>query len=124
MENARRGFRKGVRRMARARRCMLHCNPPVPGAAIGALPRLPSYPFMAPDFREDGMSSTRGGFLALIAGLAASLIGLQAHATAPAPTPITPEMVEAAQQEGKGGWYTSVELRNADKVAKAVEAQD
>src|SRR5438270_13920983 len=102
---------------------MLHCNPPAPGAAIGALPDLPSYPFMAPDFREDAMSSTRCRFLALIAGLVAGLIGVQAHAAAPATTPITPEMVEAAKKEGKVVWYTSVELRTAEKVAKAFEAK-
>jgi iron(III) transport system substrate-binding protein len=78
---------------------------------------------MAPDFREDAMSSTRGRFLALIAGLAAGLIGLQAHAAAPAPTPITPAMVEAAKKEGKVVWYTSVELRTAEKIAKAFEAK-
>ena len=64
-----------------------------------------------------------GRVLALIAALAACLAGLPAHAEPPAPTPITPAMVEAAKKEGKVVWYTSVELRTAERVAKAFEAK-
>ncbi|MEJ0071086.1 MAG: extracellular solute-binding protein [Pseudomonadota bacterium] len=40
-----------------------------------------------------------------------------------APTPVTPALIEAAKQEGKVVWYTSVELRTAERVAKAFEAK-
>jgi iron(III) transport system substrate-binding protein len=44
-------------------------------------------------------------------------------AEAPAPTKVTPELIEAAKKEGKIVWYTSVELELAEKVAKAFEAK-
>jgi iron(III) transport system substrate-binding protein len=61
------------------------------------------------------------GALALAFGLA--LAAGVAHAQAPAVTPITPAMVEAAKKEGKVVWYTSVELRTAERIAKAFEAK-
>jgi iron(III) transport system substrate-binding protein len=44
-------------------------------------------------------------------------------AQAPAPTKVTPELIEAAKKEGKIVWYTSVELELAERVAKAFEAK-
>src|SRR5260370_14363421 len=41
----------------------------------------------------------------------------------PAPTKVTPELIEAAKKEGKIVWYTSVELELAERVAKAFEAK-
>jgi iron(III) transport system substrate-binding protein len=46
-----------------------------------------------------------------------------AYAEAPAPTKVTPELVEAARKEGKAVWYTSVDVQVAEKVAKAFEAK-
>ena len=47
----------------------------------------------------------------------------QAFAAAPAPTKVTPELIEAAKKEGKAVWYTSVDLPVAERVAKAFEAK-
>src|SRR5262249_16778332 len=70
-----------------------------------------------PNFRPESW----GRALVLIAGLA--LTATVAQAQTPAATPITPAMVEAAKKEGKVVWYTSVELRTAEKIAKAFEAK-
>ena len=42
---------------------------------------------------------------------------------APPPTAVTPDLIAAAQKEGKVVWYTSVDLPLAEKVAKAFEAK-
>ncbi len=57
-----------------------------------------------------------------IAGAAVFIAGA-ALAQAPAPTKVTPELIEAAKKEGKIVWYTSVELELAERVAKAFEAK-
>ena len=44
-------------------------------------------------------------------------------AAAPAPTKVTPELIEAAQKEGKVIWYTAVDLPVAERIAKAFEAK-
>jgi len=44
-------------------------------------------------------------------------------AAAPPPAPITPELIAAAQKEGKLAWYTSVDLPVAEKIARAFEAK-
>ena len=45
------------------------------------------------------------------------------RAAAPAPTAITPALIEAARKEGKVVWYTSVDLPLSEKVARAFEAK-
>jgi iron(III) transport system substrate-binding protein len=55
--------------------------------------------------------------------LAASALGRAACAAAPAPTKVTPELIEAAKKEGKVVWYTSVDLPVAERVAKTFEAK-
>jgi iron(III) transport system substrate-binding protein len=55
--------------------------------------------------------------------LAMPLIGRTAQAAAPAPSKVTPELIEAARKEGKAVWYTSVDLPVAERVAKAFEAR-
>ena len=55
--------------------------------------------------------------------LALPLLGRPAFAAAPAPTKVTPELIEAAKKEGKVSWYTSVDLPVAERVAKAFEAK-
>jgi iron(III) transport system substrate-binding protein len=44
-------------------------------------------------------------------------------AAAPPAAGVTPELIAAAQKEGKVAWYTSVDLPVAEKVAKAFEAK-
>ena len=60
------------------------------------------------------------GSSALAAGAAFST---QVLSAAPPATAITPALIEAAKQEGKVVWYTSVDLPLAEKVAKAFEAK-
>jgi iron(III) transport system substrate-binding protein len=45
-----------------------------------------------------------------------------AHAAAPAPSSVTPELVAAAKKEGTVVFYTSIELQTAEKIGKAFEA--
>ena len=63
----------------------------------------------------------------MLAGVsaAAALSSLSGHvfAAAPAPTKVTPELIAAAQKEGKVVWYTAVDLPVAEKIAKAFEAK-
>ncbi len=64
---------------------------------------------------------------AVVKGLAAAGLatgaGHQASAALPAASPVTPELIAAAQKEGKVVWYTAVDLPVAEKVAKAFEAK-
>ncbi len=60
---------------------------------------------------------------AMAATGAASTVGGAASAAAPAPSKITPELVEAAKKEGKAVWYTAVDLPVAERMAKAFEAK-
>lgn len=46
-----------------------------------------------------------------------------AQAQRPQPTKITPELIEAAKKEGKVNYYTSVEIKVAERVAKAFETK-
>ncbi|HEX6842243.1 MAG TPA: hypothetical protein VF113_11965, partial [Stellaceae bacterium] len=57
------------------------------------------------------------------AALAAALLTAPAHAAPPAPTQVTPELVAAATNEGRVSFYTSIELRLAEKLGKAFEAR-
>jgi len=64
----------------------------------------------------------------LVQGIAATsfvspLLGRAALAAAPAPTKVTPKLIQAARKEGKVSWYTSVDLPVAERVAKAFEAK-
>ncbi|MFL6827616.1 MAG: extracellular solute-binding protein, partial [Bradyrhizobium sp.] len=54
----------------------------------------------------------------------AVLIAVDHHralAAAPAPTSVTPDLLEAAKKEGTVVFYTSIELQTAEKIAKAFE---
>src|SRR5262245_4063541 len=44
-------------------------------------------------------------------------------ASAPPATAITPALIEAARQEGKVVYYTSIDLAAAERIAKAFEAK-
>src|SRR6266513_6471656 len=58
-------------------------------------------------------------FLAPLVGVALSTVAAFAG---PSPAPVTPQLVDAAKQEGKVVFYTSIELQTAEKIAKAFEA--
>jgi len=65
----------------------------------------------------DGRAMVAAALLAI--GLGAGV----ARAEPPAASPVTPALIEAATKEGKVVWYTSAELRAAERVAKAFEAK-
>jgi iron(III) transport system substrate-binding protein len=61
-------------------------------------------------------------------GVAAASLGLPlpgraAWAAAPEPAKVTPELIGAAQKEGKVIWYTAVDLPVAERIGKAFEAK-
>ncbi|HEX5463262.1 MAG TPA: extracellular solute-binding protein [Burkholderiales bacterium] len=59
---------------------------------------------------------------AIVAAVAcASMCAGVSWATAPAPYKVTPELVKAAQKEGKVSFYTSIGLKVAQKLANAFE---
>jgi iron(III) transport system substrate-binding protein len=51
------------------------------------------------------------------------LAGGPARAEAPAPTKLTPDLVEAAKKEGNVAFYTSIDLEVAEQIGKAFEAK-
>jgi iron(III) transport system substrate-binding protein len=59
---------------------------------------------------------------ALVAGGLALLLG-PAWAAPPPPSPVTPQLVEAAKQEGKIVYYTAIDLKVAQGLAKAFEQE-
>ncbi len=64
----------------------------------------------------------------VLQGLAAIPLALPvltrgAFAAAPAPTKVSPELIAAAQKEGKVIWYTAVDLPVAERIGKAFEAK-
>ena len=65
----------------------------------------------------------RRGLLMAAATCGAIALGGPLMAAAPPPASITPELVAAAQKEGKIAWYTSVDVAVAEKVARAFEAK-
>ncbi len=59
---------------------------------------------------------------ATIAGVFAVLLG-PAIAAPPAATPITPQLIEAATKEGKIVYYTAIDLKVAQGLAKNFETK-
>jgi len=47
----------------------------------------------------------------------------RAASAAPAASPVTPQLIEAAKKERKAVWYTAVDLPVAERIAKAFEAK-
>jgi len=69
---------------------------------------------------------TRRGAIAGAAAAASGIVLTPARwsfAATPEPQKITAELIAAAKKEGKLGFYTSVELPVAERVAKAFEAK-
>jgi len=58
-----------------------------------------------------------------VAALVLSVPGRTAAAAAPAPSKVTPDLIEAAKKEGKVIWYTAVDLPVAERIGKAFEAK-
>ena len=56
-----------------------------------------------------------------VVALACVLFGGVANGAPPAPSKITPELIEAAKKEGKVVWYSAVDLKVAQGVAKSFE---
>jgi len=57
---------------------------------------------------------------AIIAGALAALLG-PATAASPAATPITPQLIEAATKEGKLAFYTAIDIKVAQALARNFE---
>ena len=65
---------------------------------------------------------SRRDVLKASSALALTLPAMPLRAAAPPPTAITPDLIAAAQKEGKVVYYTSIDLSLAEKIAKAFEA--
>ena len=66
---------------------------------------------------------SRRDVLKASSALALTLPAMPLRAAAPPPTAITPDLIAAAQKEGKVVYYTSIDLPLAEKIAKAFEAK-
>src|SRR5215472_4807947 len=66
---------------------------------------------------------SRRAILKTSAAAGAALFASPLRAQAPAATAVTPELIAAAQKEGKVVWYTSVDLPLAEKIGKSFEAK-
>src|SRR3954462_16001676 len=66
---------------------------------------------------------SRRDVLKASSALALTLPAMPLRAGAPPPTAITPDLIAAAQKEGKVIYYTSIDLSLAEKIAKAFEAK-
>jgi iron(III) transport system substrate-binding protein len=70
-----------------------------------------------------GRKISRRAALQGSAALAATVYAAPLRAAAPPPSAITPDLIAAAQKEGKVIWYTSVDLPLAEKIARSFEAK-
>jgi iron(III) transport system substrate-binding protein len=67
---------------------------------------------------------SRRDVLKASSGLVAGAIFAQPlRAAAPAPSPVTPALIEAARREGRVAFYTALELSTSERLAKAFEAK-
>src|SRR3984893_3509214 len=67
---------------------------------------------------------SRRDVLKASSGLVAGAIFAQPlRAAAPAPSPVTPALIEAARREGRDAFYTALELSTSERLAKAFEAK-
>ena len=70
-----------------------------------------------------GMTNARLSLAALVLVLTNFAVATGAHAQAPAPYSVTPELIEAAKKDGKAVWYTSTDVVVSEKMAAAFEAK-
>ena len=66
---------------------------------------------------------SRRSLLRTSSAAGAALFAEPLRAQAPAASPVTPELIAAAQKEGKVAFYTAMDLPVAEKLAKAFEAK-
>src|SRR5215468_3101309 len=66
---------------------------------------------------------SRRNLLKSSAAAGAALFASPLRAQAPAAVAVTPELIAAAQKEGRLGFYTAMDLPVAEKLAKAFEAK-
>src|SRR3981189_2760291 len=66
--------------------------------------------------RRDVLQASLKGSTALALG---TVFASPARAQAPPAEAITPQLIEAAKKEGKGVWYTAIDLSVAEKIAGA-----
>ena len=65
-----------------------------------------------------GPKITRRAVLKASTALALSAAATRVLSAAPPASAITPELVSAAQKEGKVAWYTSIDLAAAERIAR------
>src|ERR1700761_1855828 len=66
---------------------------------------------------------SRREMLAASTGFAATALFAEPARAAPAPSSVTPELIEAARKEGKISYYSALELNVAERLGKAFEAK-
>ena len=71
----------------------------------------------------DNAQFSRRGVLKAGTALAATVFASPLRAAAPAPTAITPALIEAARKEGKVAYYTSIDLPLAERIARSFETK-
>jgi len=90
---------------------------------------LPRSRELTPAKEKKGMKGTprsagrRATLRALGATALTILLGTAAEAAAPPPSPVTPELIEAAKKEGKVVFYTAMDVQVAAGLGKAFEAK-
>ena len=67
--------------------------------------------------------SRRGLLIGSSALVAGSAFSTRVLAAAPPASAITPQLIEAAKKEGKVVWYTSIDLKVSEEIAKTFEAK-
>src|SRR5204863_8067510 len=71
-----------------------------------------------------GRKYSRRDVLAASSGLLAGAVFAQPlKAAAPAPTAVTPSLIDAARKEAKVSFYTALELTTSERLARAFEAK-
>jgi iron(III) transport system substrate-binding protein len=66
---------------------------------------------------------SRRDLLKASAATAWTFASTRVHAAAPAPTLVTPALIEAAREEGKLVWYAAMDLPVSERVARGFEAK-
>jgi iron(III) transport system substrate-binding protein len=67
--------------------------------------------------------SRRGLLIGSSALVASSILSTRVLSAAPPASTVTPELIAAAKKEGKVVWYTSIDLKVSEEIAKAFETK-